>query len=153
PLQSVAELTGGAMPASPMSPYQPAWNAAGNPAGGPAVLGYQSTYDLPYELAGFWLRFVAYIIDYILTYIAGLIIGLVIGVIAGAASGGGRGGAEVAQVFGGLLGLVITWLYYALMESSSKQATIGKMALGLQVTDMEGKPVTFGRATGRYWGK
>jgi len=55
-----------------------------------------------------------------------------------------------------MLWLVIgaaAWLYFALMESSSKQATLGKMALSIIVTDMNGNRLTFGRATGRYFGK
>lgn len=48
---------------------------------------------------------------------------------------------------------VLYWLYFAIMESSSKQATLGKMALGIRVTDMEGNRISFLRATGRYWGK
>ncbi len=39
------------------------------------------------------------------------------------------------------------------MESSPNQATLGKMALSLKVTDMNGERVTFGRATGRHFGK
>ena len=49
--------------------------------------------------------------------------------------------------------IVINWLYYALMESSAKQGTLGKMACGIKVTDMEGKPITFGRASGRFFAK
>jgi uncharacterized RDD family membrane protein YckC len=45
------------------------------------------------------------------------------------------------------------WLYFALMESSSKQGTLGKMALSIMVTDVNGNRITFGRATGRYFGK
>lgn len=45
------------------------------------------------------------------------------------------------------------WLYFALMESSGQQGTIGKMALGIKVTDMNGNRIGFGRATGRYFGK
>jgi uncharacterized RDD family membrane protein YckC len=48
---------------------------------------------------------------------------------------------------------VISWLYYALMESSAKQATLGKMAIGIVVTDLDGHRISFGRATGRYFGK
>jgi uncharacterized RDD family membrane protein YckC len=47
----------------------------------------------------------------------------------------------------------ISWLYSALMESSARQATLGKMALGIVVTDMEGNRIGFGRATGRYFAK
>ncbi len=39
------------------------------------------------------------------------------------------------------------------MESSPTQATLGKMALGIKVTDLAGKRVGFGKATGRYFGK
>jgi uncharacterized RDD family membrane protein YckC len=44
------------------------------------------------------------------------------------------------------------WLYYALLESSSWQGTIGKKVLGLRVTDMNGNQISFGKATGRYFG-
>ena len=43
--------------------------------------------------------------------------------------------------------------YYALMESSANQATVGKMALGIRVTDLAGNRLTFGRATARHFGK
>ena len=49
--------------------------------------------------------------------------------------------------------IVATWLYFALMESSARQGTLGKMALGLFVTDLEGRRVSFGRATGRFFAK
>lgn len=48
---------------------------------------------------------------------------------------------------------IINWLYYALMESSQKQATVGKIILNLQVTDLSGSRISFGRATGRYFAK
>src|SRR5437667_10540910 len=49
--------------------------------------------------------------------------------------------------------LVFTWLYHALMESSEWQATVGKKALGLVVTDMAGQRVSFARSTGRHFRK
>src|SRR5260370_40401077 len=49
--------------------------------------------------------------------------------------------------------LAVTWLYHALMESSEWQATVGKKALGLVVTNMSGHRVSFGRATGRHFAK
>jgi uncharacterized RDD family membrane protein YckC len=52
-----------------------------------------------------------------------------------------------------VLGVVLDWLYSALLESSSRQATVGKMALGLIVTDMEGQRISFGRATARAFAK
>ncbi len=49
-------------------------------------------------------------------------------------------------------GIIITWLYYALMESSSAQATLGKMVMQIKVTDNRNKRIGFGRATGRFFG-
>ena len=85
--------------------------------------------------AGFWKRFGAIIID---------------GLIVGAAT------CILFVVSWGLFSpvLIVTgWLYFALMESSAKQATLGKMALGIVVTDMGGKRLSFGRATGRFFGR
>jgi uncharacterized RDD family membrane protein YckC len=45
------------------------------------------------------------------------------------------------------------WLYFAVMESSPWQATLGKKLLGLYVTDIHGQRLTFGRATGRTLAK
>ena len=47
----------------------------------------------------------------------------------------------------------VNWLYEALMESSSHQATLGKMIFGLKVTDLEGNRISFARATGRHFAK
>jgi uncharacterized RDD family membrane protein YckC len=49
--------------------------------------------------------------------------------------------------------MVLMWLYYAGMESSASQATIGKMLMGIKVTDMEGNRIGFARASGRFFGK
>jgi uncharacterized RDD family membrane protein YckC len=52
-----------------------------------------------------------------------------------------------------LLRVVLHWLYYSLLESSAWQATLGKKALGLEVTDLDGNRISFGRATGRFFAK
>jgi uncharacterized RDD family membrane protein YckC len=49
--------------------------------------------------------------------------------------------------------LVLDWLYYTLLESSVWQGTLGKKALGLEVTDLGGRRVSFGRATGRFFAR
>ncbi|CAN5862522.1 hypothetical protein BH24BAC1_BH24BAC1_18410 [soil metagenome] len=56
--------------------------------------------------------------------------------------------ALVALVF-----LLVQWLYFALMECSARQATIGKLAVGLKVTDLKGRPISFWRASARYFTK
>lgn len=50
-----------------------------------------------------------------------------------------------------VLGWLVGWpLYFALFESSVWQATPGKRALGLVVTDRDGARLGFGRALGRH---
>jgi uncharacterized RDD family membrane protein YckC len=52
-----------------------------------------------------------------------------------------------------LLTIIIGWIYFAGMESSSLQGTYGKRVLGIIVTDTNGNKISFGRATGRYFAK
>jgi uncharacterized RDD family membrane protein YckC len=47
----------------------------------------------------------------------------------------------------------VHWLYYTLLESSPKQATIGKFTLGLRVSDLRGKRITLLQANLRYFSK
>jgi uncharacterized RDD family membrane protein YckC len=114
--------------------------------------------------AGFWKRFVAYIIDDIILSIAGFLVILLIGVLFGLSflsllSGDAESkvalivAAASAIVMAIVALMIIGWLYYALMEASANQATLGKMAIGIKVTDLDGNRISFGRATGRYFGK
>lgn len=99
--------------------------------------------------AGFWKRFCAYFIDTIITQIVAMIVAFIFGFVIGMS-----GGSEVeGTIVGGIIGIVLPWIYYAAMESSSKQATLGKMALGIKVTSTEGEKISFGKASGRYFGK
>jgi uncharacterized RDD family membrane protein YckC len=106
--------------------------------------------------AGFWKRFLASILDGLIGGAAFTIILLIV-----LASSGGIGrfneGYQPAATAGIILMyvffLVGSWLYPALMESSKFQATVGKLALGLKVTDLDGNRISFGRATGRYFAK
>ena len=95
--------------------------------------------------AGFWLRFVAAFIDGIILVIPMMIIifglGMMMGGIEKAASGG----------LGNLVGIVLPWLYYAYMESSEGQATIGKKVMSIRVTDVDGNRISFLRATARFF--
>jgi len=48
-----------------------------------------------------------------------------------------------------LIFIIITWLYFAMQESSPAQATVGKRVMNIKVTDMEGNRIGFGKATVR----
>jgi uncharacterized RDD family membrane protein YckC len=126
-----------------------------------------TTARAPVAYAGFWLRFVALIIDSIVMWIVGAVITFPFiasmglrGMLRGGYGpyGGGMRPMDMLPFMGMFLRLIVIsailrWLYYALLESSSWQATLGKMVLGLQVTDLEGRRIGFGRATGRFFGK
>jgi uncharacterized RDD family membrane protein YckC len=62
-------------------------------------------------------------------------------------------GGTVAGLLGWAISLVGQWLYFSLQESSDRQATLGKRVMGIKVVDLEGRRITFGRATGRHFAK
>lgn len=99
---------------------------------------------------GFWRRLLAFVID-------AVIIGIPIGIIARAThlytTSHLSNGNRLTQLSGGgeLLAVLVCWAYFTLQEISIHQATVGKRALGMRVTDNAGARLTFGRATGRYF--
>ena len=102
------------------------------------------------EYAGFWPRLWALLIDQILVGVAAFIVGFVIGFIIGISGGDITTGVEWTI---NVIVVVGYYLYYAIMESSPAQATVGKQALGIQVTDLEGNRISFWRALGRNLAK
>jgi uncharacterized RDD family membrane protein YckC len=106
---------------------------------------------------GFWIRVAAAIIDAIIVRVVVAPVGMIFGAL-GLAGGMmssfsyaglailGRGVTFILLVFG-------SWLYEAFMESSSYQATLGKMIFGMKVTDLNGSRISFERATGRHFAK
>jgi len=60
---------------------------------------------------------------------------------------------SLVLIYFGIIGFLLNWLYHTALESSSRKATLGKMAMGIVVTDMEGGRISFGRANGRFWSK
>jgi uncharacterized RDD family membrane protein YckC len=123
---------------------------------------------LPY--GGFWERVGAYLID-------GLILGIPFGIVMVAliVMFGGFGVmlrrvagqpqpdpravmAMIAPIFmlffiWMAVFLILQWLYFAGMESSPRQATIGKSIMSLRVTNYDGQRISFGHATGRFFAK
>jgi uncharacterized RDD family membrane protein YckC len=95
--------------------------------------------------AGFWRRFAAYLID-------GLLLGAVQGTITILVQTVAPGDLQ-AQVNVFPVSVLVAWAYFSLLESSPAQATVGKLALGIYVTDREGDPIDFRRASIRYWAK
>ncbi|MCP1372925.1 RDD family protein [Dyella lutea] len=130
-----------------------------------APLPEQATTVALEDYAGFWKRFAAYIVDSLVLYIPNLMI---------LSAMGGEVGREqlsnAVQNAAGNFDLVmhaysqylsanagtsfvtalVAWLYFAFCESSAWQATVGKLALGIRVTDLHGARISLPRALGRY---
>jgi len=122
----------------------------------------------PLSYGGFWERVAAYFID-------GLILGVPFGILAIAlifTFGGfgmllhrAPGPVDPREVVGLVAPMFMTfflgmfffvllqWLYFAGLESSARQATVGKAIMSLRVTNVEGKRLSFGHATGRFFAK
>jgi uncharacterized RDD family membrane protein YckC len=146
------------------APVIPVPVSAGAIPSAPVAASTYSVPPLPYGTFG--ARLVAYVID-------SLIIGLpsMIGLFAAIFFLGGFGimlhqthadpDAVRAMVLtmvpifllGMLALMIIHWLYFAGMESSARQGTIGKSVMSLRVADLEGKRISFGHATGRFFAK
>jgi uncharacterized RDD family membrane protein YckC len=114
----------------------------------PAATGY----------AGFWVRFLAVLIDAVIVIVVMMPVRIILhapmGVMA-ATHPRGFNPFMFLPFFGlsALLSVVAAWLYEAYFLSSERQATLGKMALGLKVTDMNGRRLSFGQATLRHFAK
>jgi uncharacterized RDD family membrane protein YckC len=150
--------------------------AIARPAAPPAYVGgsSQASYADPaglvvsrgFTYAGFWLRLVAALIDgVIVTFAMGILL-VPLFLLTGMGAHLNRmaqnhGQPDPAIIIGfigmmfvfGVVAVLSQWLYYAYLEGGEKQATWGKQALGVYVTDLTGNPITFGRASGRFFAK
>ncbi|MGB3711821.1 MAG: RDD family protein [Erythrobacter sp.] len=107
------------------------------------------------KFGGFWIRVLAYLIDFVILLVAQTILLTIFG-DSSFGSMSATGFAAQANTDDPLLSLVLFVLgvlYFAGFESSEKQATPGKMALGLIVTNGQGGRISFLRALGRYFAK
>jgi uncharacterized RDD family membrane protein YckC len=111
--------------------------------------------------AGFWKRFLALIIDAILIgcirwiIIVPILVSMGIGVAAEVQSLDSEDPYTALPLIGTIMAMAgisalistIIWIiYYSLMESSKYQASVGKLALGLIVTDLNGNKLDFSKA-------
>lgn len=94
--------------------------------------------------AGFWIRLGAYLIDALLLGVINVVISFLY-----------LGSYSIYQSNTELsvASFLIGVLYCTLMESSERQGTLGKIALGLKVGDEYGNKISFANALGRYFAK
>ncbi len=108
--------------------------------------------------ASFWERLAAYLLDGLIVGVPMYIIMMIVMVplsttITADPESANLGLFFTVYILFIILSVVAMWLYFAYFESSEKQATIGKQAVGLKVTDLNGNRVSFGKASGRFFGK
>jgi uncharacterized RDD family membrane protein YckC len=107
--------------------------------------------------AGFWRRAAALILDNVLlAFVTNPIYFQLVNQFQ-ASRGRGIEAYEESHQFGamifGFIWYLVMWSYYAGMESSPLRATLGKLALGIRVTAIDGSRLSYGRATGRFFGR
>ncbi len=109
--------------------------AADRPYREPAESGSKTLEEDGMRYAGFWARVGAVIIDSVIWGAFSVAVAFL----------------PIDEELYGVMGFFIAWMYYALLESSAWQGTIGKLAMGIAVTDMDGNRISFFRATFRYF--
>lgn len=109
----------------------------------------------PHGYAGFWKRGAAFFIDAVIIMFPQAFLGN----IFGTAFVNRMSSVDPIQEYIGytlwaqIIAVVVAWVYMAGMESSSFQASIGKLLLGIRVVGKDGGRISFARATGRFLGR
>jgi uncharacterized RDD family membrane protein YckC len=163
PPAGVAPQTTGAepraVPAAP--PIGPPSGLPPLPPAPPAYAAYASpvAVSVPnHAYGGFWRRAAGLLIDVVLLLLGFFVFLVVISIFLGIALASSGQQLTDQSIVGTSLAIyaicfVLFWLYFAGLESSPWQATVGKRVIGVIVTDGKGRRIGFGRATGRYFGK
>ena len=97
-----------------------------------------------FQYAGFWIRVGAYFIDAIILLIVNIILSYILF--------GGYNPMVPNYTLSGI-SLLINAGYFCVLESSARQATFGKMVVGIKVGDLNGDRISVGNAIGRYFAK
>jgi uncharacterized RDD family membrane protein YckC/type II secretory pathway pseudopilin PulG len=109
-----------------------------------------STPPEPLRPAGFWIRAAAHLLDGFIVLAASVVVALV-AVLLGAVAGSN---AVDTGIWGGIAAATLgSLIYMAVTQASPRQASLGKRAMGLTVTDRNGSRLTFGRSLARELAK
>ena len=101
-----------------------------------------------YGYAGFWKRAGACAVDLILLL---LLHRLLLGVVLALLSSANASIREQYDALFDMMAIGLNWLYFSAMESSPLQGTVGKLAIGIEVTDIYGGRIGFIRASIRHF--
>ena len=89
--------------------------------------------------SGFFRRFLASIIDIFVIILFIVFFQFILGIMDG--------------LFFNIVIFIVMWSYFAFQESSTRKGTVGKQAMNLIVTDLDGNRISFKQATKRFLGK
>ena len=113
---------------------------------------YKIYFDIlkPQEFAGFFVRFLAFLIDFTILGIINyfLIVSYYLKIKVRSEK------FDPLWLISHPYSLIVNWFYYSFFESNPNyQATIGKSIFRLQVVDIYGKNISFGKASIRFFSK
>lgn len=89
--------------------------------------------------SGFFRRLIASLIDIFVIILFVVFFQFILGIMNG--------------FFFNITLFLIVWSYFSFQESSTRKGTVGKQAMNLIVTDLEGNRISFAQATMRFLGK
>jgi len=109
------------------------------------------------HFGGFWIRVVAAFLDFLFLFGVLIPVRMLLGSVATAigmnANISIHGTLVAWRIVRISISVVLVFIYRTMMESSELQATLGKIAVRLKVTDLRGERISFSRAVGRYFAK
>ncbi len=95
------------------------------------------------EYAGFWIRFVAKLVDGIVLGLAGIVIGISLGIVI-------PNNRSTLEWIANVIGMILQ-IAYSVFFVGKYGATPGKMLFKLEIVRPDDSPMTYGRATGRFF--
>ena len=113
----------------------------------------------PFQLADFMPRVGAALIDGLFLGLLGCIPNMVIfgPLMAAVANANNPDDAQavvaLANICINIIGFFVAAIYYVTLDASAQQGTWGKQIVGLKLTDLEGRRISFGRAIGRFFAR
>jgi uncharacterized RDD family membrane protein YckC len=109
------------------------------------------------EFGSFWERFLAFFIDSAILTFGSIAVSFLVAFFIGFIMA--LMGSEIEEMEGFfivlyyIMAFISGWLYFTIMQSSKLQATVGKKACNLVVTNSTGNRISFGKANVRFWSK
>jgi uncharacterized RDD family membrane protein YckC len=112
---------------------------------------WQAHRPIEIHYAGFWRRAAALLLDSLILWIPEMLLESTVSNLVRAPGLPALEDSLMDLAVTFCVSFLIWWVYRAALHSSAWQATLGKKALGIKVTDLSGERISFSRATARYF--